>query len=126
MGNATALYNLIRNIGGSIGIAIVTTMVSRRSQFHQSRLIEKLTPYDSMYALRAQQGANLLQQNGIDPSSANHGGLGIMYENMIKQAAMLSFADIFYLLTWMMIILIPLVLFMKNTASGGKIQPGAE
>lgn len=115
MGNATALYNLVRNLGGSIGIAIVTTVVSRRSQFHQSRLIEQLTPYDSMYALRAQQGANLLQQKGIDPSSANHGGLGIMYENMIRQAAMLSFADAFYLLTWMMIILIPLVLFMKNT-----------
>ncbi len=115
MGNATAIYNLIRNIGGSIGIAIVTTMVSRRSQFHQSRLIEQLTPYDSMYALRAKQGADLLQQNGIDPSSANHGGLGIMYENMIRQASMLSFADVFYLLAWMMIILIPLVLFMKNT-----------
>jgi DHA2 family multidrug resistance protein len=126
MGNATALYNLIRNIGGSIGIAIVTTMVSRRSQFHQSRLIEQLTPYDSMYALRAQQGATLLQQKGLDPTSANHGGLGIMYENMIRQAAMLSFADVFYLLTWMMIILIPLVLFMKNTASVGTVQPGAD
>ena len=126
MGNATALYNLVRNIGGSIGIAIVTTMVSRRSQFHQSRLIDQLTPYDSMYALRAQQGATLLQQKGIDPSSADHGGLGIMYENMVRQAAMLSFADVFYLLTWMMVILIPLVLFMKNTASDGKIQPGAD
>ena len=126
MSNATALYNLIRNIGGSIGIALVTTMVSRRSQFHQSRLVDQLTPYDSMYALRARQGADLLQQKGIDPSSADHGGLGIMYENMIRQASMLSFADVFYLLTWMMIILIPLVLFMKNTASAGKIQPGAD
>jgi len=126
MGNATALYNLVRNIGGSIGIAIVTTMVSRRSQFHQARMVDHLTPYDPMYALRAQQGATLLQQKGIDPSSANHGGLGIMYENMIRQAAMLSFADVFYLLTWMMIILIPLVLFMKNSTSKGKIQPGAD
>lgn len=126
MGNATALYNLVRNIGGSIGIAIVTTMVSRRSQFHQARMVDHLTPYDPMYALRAQQGATLLQQKGIDPSSANHGGLGIMYENMIRQAAMLSFADVFYLLTWMMIILIPLVFFMKNTTSKGKIQPGAD
>jgi DHA2 family multidrug resistance protein len=126
MGNATALYNLVRNIGGSIGIAIVTTMVSRRSQFHQARMVDHLTPYDPMYALRAQQGATLLQQKGIDPSSANHGGLGIMYENMIRQAAMLSFADVFYLLTWMMIILIPLVFFMKNPTSKGKIQPGAD
>jgi hypothetical protein len=49
-----------------------------------------------------------------------------MYENMIRQAAMLSFADVFYLLTWMMIILIPLVFFMKNSTSKGKIQPGAD
>jgi DHA2 family multidrug resistance protein len=126
MGNATALYNLVRNIGGSIGIAIVTTMVSRRSQFHQARLVDHLTPYDPMYTLRAQQGATVLQQKGIDPSSANHGGLGIMYENLIRQAAMLSFADVFYLLTWMMIILIPLVLFMKNSTSKGKIQPGSD
>jgi MFS transporter, DHA2 family, multidrug resistance protein len=126
MGNATALYNLIRNIGGSIGIAIVTTMVSRRSQFHQSRLVENLTPYDSMYALRSRQGADLLQQSGIDPSSAGHSGLGIMYENMIRQASMLSFADVFYMLAWMMILLIPLVLFMKKTAAVGKVQPGAD
>jgi DHA2 family multidrug resistance protein len=89
-------------------------------------MVDHLTPYDPMYALRAQQGATLLQQKGIDPSSANHGGLGIMYENMIRQAAMLSFADVFYLLTWMMIILIPLVLFMKNSTSKGKIQPGSD
>lgn len=126
MGNATAIYNLIRNIGGSIGIAIVTTMVSRRSQFHQARLVEHLTPYDPLYALRAEQGASLLQQRGLDPVTAQHGGLGIMYENLLRQAGMLSFADVFTLLTWMMLVLIPLVLFMKNSTEKGHVQPGAD
>lgn len=127
MGNATAVYNLIRNIGGSIGIAIVTTMVSRRAQFHQVRLVDHLTPYDPLYALRAQQGTALLHQRGLDPASAQHGGLGIMYENLLRQATMLSFDDVFMLLTWMMLILIPLVLFMKNVSqqSPGPL-PGEE
>ncbi len=126
MGNATAVYNLIRNIGGSIGIAIVTTMVSRRAQFHQARLVDHLTPFDPLYALRSQQGAVLLQQRGLDSASAQHGGLGIMYEGLLKQAGMLSFADVFYLLTWMMIVLIPLVLFMKNVSSQAPAQPGVD
>jgi DHA2 family multidrug resistance protein len=126
MGNATAVYNLIRNIGGSIGIAIVTTMVSRRAQFHQARLVDHLTPYDPLYALRAQQGASLLQQRGLDPVTAQHGGLGILYENTLRQAGMLSFADVFSLLSWMMLILIPLVLFMRSTPPAGSIQPGSE
>jgi DHA2 family multidrug resistance protein len=118
MGNATAIYNLIRNIGGSIGIAIVTTMVNRRAQFHQMRLVEHMTPYDPMYYQRAQQGANLLQQSGLDPSTARQGGLGIIYENMIRQASMLSFDDVFYALSVMTLILIPLVLFMKQSKEG--------
>jgi MFS transporter, DHA2 family, multidrug resistance protein len=118
MGNATAIYNLIRNIGGSIGIAIVTTMVNRRAQFHQMRLVEHMTPYDPMYYQRAQQGANLLQQSGLDPSTARQGGLYIIYENMIRQASMLSFDDVFYALAVMTLILIPLVLFMKQSKEG--------
>lgn len=115
MGNATAVYNLLRNIGGSIGIAFVTTMVSRRAQFHQARLVDHLTPYDPVYNLRSQQAAVLLQQQGADSSTAGHGGLGLLYEDTIRQASMLSFADIFYMLTVMMLVIIPLVLMMKNT-----------
>lgn len=49
-----------------------------------------------------------------------------MYEGLLKQAGMLSFADVFYLLTWMMIVLIPLVLFMKNVSSQAPAQPGVD
>jgi MFS transporter, DHA2 family, multidrug resistance protein len=125
MGNATALYNLIRNIGGSIGIAIVTTMVTRRAQFHQSRLVDSLTPFDPMYFLRSQQGTSMLLQKGLDPYSASHGALGVIYENTVKQASMLAFADTFYILTLMMIALVPLVILMKNSnQSQGPVAVG--
>lgn len=126
MGNATSVYNLLRNVGGSIGIALVTTMVTRRAQFHQARLVDHLTPYDPVYQLRSQQAAVFLQRKGIDPSSANHGGLGVLYENTIRQASMLSFSDVFYILTAMMILLIPLVLFMKNPGETRGPEPVGE
>ncbi len=49
MGGATGLINLARNIGGSSGIAIVTTILARRTQFHQARLVSHMTPYDPAY-----------------------------------------------------------------------------
>lgn len=118
MGNATAIYNLIRNIGGSIGIALVTTVLNRRAQFHQARLVENLTPYDPEYFLRMHQGTALLQGRGLDPHSAQQGGLGVMYQNTIRQATMMSFDDVFFLLTLMVLLLIPLVLFMKTRIEG--------
>ncbi len=78
MANATSIFNLIRNLGGSFGVAFVTTMLTRRAQFHQARLVEHLTPYDTGYNWSIHQGAQALQNAGIDPSG--QGGLGIIYE----------------------------------------------
>ncbi len=124
MANATAIYNLVRNIGGSIGIAAVTTLLSRRSQFHQARLVDHLTPFDAVYSLRADKAAGILVQKGIDATSAQRGGLGLLYEAMLKQAGMMSFADVFYALAWMMVILVPLVFFMRG-ATRTEVTPGA-
>jgi len=49
MGNATGIYNLMRNIGGSVGISLVTTLLARAAQVHQNVLVQHLTPYDPMY-----------------------------------------------------------------------------
>jgi DHA2 family multidrug resistance protein len=49
MGNATGIFNLMRNLGGSFGIATATTLLSRRSQFHQGRLVEHLTPFSQPF-----------------------------------------------------------------------------
>ncbi len=56
MNNATGIINLARNIGGSVGIANVATLLARRTQVHQDILVSHLTPYDPAYRI-AQQGA---------------------------------------------------------------------
>ncbi|TAN40097.1 MAG: DHA2 family efflux MFS transporter permease subunit [Nitrospirae bacterium] len=113
MGNASAIYNLLRNLGGSFGVAFVTTMIARRAQFHQVRLADHLTPFDRSFQSASQGAAQYLQLQGMDSVSAGQGGLGALYGQMIKQAAMLSFNDAFHLLSVFMICILPLVLLMR-------------
>jgi DHA2 family multidrug resistance protein len=114
MANASAIYNLLRNLGGSFGVAFVTTMIARRSQFHQTLLVEHLTPFDRSYQIASHQSVQMLQNSGLDQTSANQGGLGALYGQLLKQSAMMSFNDAFYLLSVFMICILPLVFLMRR------------
>ncbi|MEW6215101.1 MAG: DHA2 family efflux MFS transporter permease subunit [Nitrospirota bacterium] len=114
MGNATAIYNSLRVLGGSFGVAIVTTMLSRRAQFHQSHLIEHLTPFDINYQIASQQSAQMLQYGGIESSLSQHGGLATIYGQLLRQASMMSFNDVFHLVSIIMLCVLPLVFLIKR------------
>jgi MFS transporter, DHA2 family, multidrug resistance protein len=114
MGNATSIFNLVRNIGGSFGVAISTTILTRRAQFHQTRLIDHLTPFDMTYAMGSSHASQALQQRGLDPAVSSQGGLAAIYEQAIREASMMSFNDVFYLLSVMLILTVPLVFFMRR------------
>ena len=117
MANATAIYNLLRNLGGSFGVAFVTTILARRAQLHEVRLVEHLTPFDMNYQIATQKAAALLHYRGLDPLTAEQGGLGVVYANLMKQASMMAFNDAFYLLGVFMICILPLVFLMKKGRS---------
>jgi DHA2 family multidrug resistance protein len=114
MGNASAIYNLLRNLGGSFGVAFVTTILSRRAQFHQNHLIEHLTPFDMSYQIFSEKGSQFLQYRGFESSLSESGGLGIMYKELLRQASMMSFNDAFHLVSILMICVLPLVLLMRR------------
>lgn len=122
MGNATAIFNLLRNLGGSFGVAFITTMLARRTQFHQVHLVEHLSPFDRNFQIALPQISQMLQQKGYAPSLSDQGSLGLVYGEVIKQASMLSFNDAFFILSTMMMLILPLVLLMKK----GKVEgPGS-
>jgi DHA2 family multidrug resistance protein len=114
MGNATAIFNLLRNLGGSFGVAFITTQLARRAQFHQVHLVEHLTPFDRNFQDVLPEISRSLQSRGLNPSHSDQGSLGLIYSEVIKQASMLSFNDAFYLLSTMMMLILPLVLLMKK------------
>jgi DHA2 family multidrug resistance protein len=114
MGNATSIFNLVRNIGGSFGVAIATTILTRRAQFHQARLVDHLTPFDMPYALGSGKIAQTLQYRGFDPALSGQSGPGAIYDQLLREASMMSFNDVFYVLSVMLIMTIPLVFFMRR------------
>jgi len=114
MGSATGLINLARNIGGSSGIAIVTTMLARRAQFHQSRLGEHFTLYDLNYTQAVSGTAHMLATRGASAPQAAAQAQGMMYGMLQRQSAMLSFVDCFWLLGVIFLAVIPLMFFVKK------------
>ena len=111
---ATGLFNLARNIGGSCGIATVTTILARRSQFHQATLVSHLTPYDAGYRQALAQTAAVLQTHGSSLPDATAQAQGILYGGMQRQAGMLAFADAFWVMGVLFLLIIPLMFLMKK------------
>ena len=123
MGNATAIYNLLRNLGGSFGVAFVTTVLARRAQIQQANLVAHLTPFDLNYQMAAQRASQALEYSGLNPALADQGSLGLIYFKLQKEASMISFNDAFYTLSVLMILVLPLVLIMRRAKTGGPV-PG--
>src|SRR6202022_2763102 len=95
MGNATSMFNLMRNIGGSIGIASATTYLYRRQQFHTNVLVAHVNPASPQIQLYLHGLAFTLMSRGSDPSSAAHRAYGALWGMVLRQASMISFVDTF-------------------------------
>ena len=117
---ASGLINLARNVGASMGISYVTTMLDRGAQFHQSRLAAHLDPGDPRLQ-RMLQGATaaLTPQSG---SQALQQAYGLLQFNVQRQATMLSYIDNFRTLAIISLCLIPLVFLVKKPRKGGGIS----
>ena len=113
---ATGLFNLARNIGGSSGIATVTTMLARRAQFHQQVLVTHLTPYDSTYQAALANSTRLLVAHGSSLPDAGRQAHALIYGSVIRQANMLAFADAFRVMALLFLLIVPLMFFMKKAA----------
>ena len=92
------MINLARNMGGSSGIAICTTLIARREQFHQQRMIEHLSPLDAPYQSTLHSATQLFITKGADPAQAAAQAHGMIYNMVQQQAAMLSFNEVFWVL----------------------------
>jgi DHA2 family multidrug resistance protein len=110
MTEASSLYNLLRNLGGSVGIAFTTTMLSRRAQFHQTRLVEHLSPLDPAYAIYRDKLGAFLGTQGLPKAGAD----GLMYQELVRQSTTLAFTDAFLTICALIICVLPLVFLMQR------------
>ena len=94
MGNATGLFNMLRNIGGSIGIAMATTALIRRSALHQNNLAAQLSPSSPALQQNAAGIAAYIGRN-LGHAAARPGSFGLIYGQMMQQSALLAYVDVF-------------------------------
>jgi DHA2 family multidrug resistance protein len=118
---ASGLMNLARNIGGSVGISIVTTMLDRRQQFHLSRMGSHLSAGSPQVQSLLQGTSRGFEARGFSPAEAMHKAYGLLQGSVFRQASMLAYIDNFWLLGVAILVMVPLVFLMKRPPTGGPV-----
>ncbi len=114
MGNATSIYNLMRNIGGSFGIATMTTFLARRSQVHQNQMVSHVSAYDHTTQLTLRGMTAWFQMHGSNSVEASRKALGAIYGMVQQQAMMLSFVEAFWVMGVIFLCMLPLLFLLRN------------
>ena len=118
VGNASGLYNLMRNIGGSIGISVVETILARHQQVHQTELVRHLTPTSPNYQQNLSYFTKLFSQYS-DPVTAQHQALGQVGLILSQQASLWSYVDDFRYMALACFCCVPIVWIVKRVRSAG-------
>ncbi len=121
MGNATGLYNLLRNIGGSIGISVVNTMVARHEQVHRAYLVGNLNPNNPNFQQQLEELRGML--HGASPSTGAplagtaQRALGLLNGAVSQQSALMAYVDDFRYLAIVCFLCVPVVFILKKTVA---------
>jgi DHA2 family multidrug resistance protein len=114
----TGIINLARNIGASVGIATVSTMLERRTQFHQSQLMEHANVFSRAFENKLHAISAAFTTSGSSGPGAAAQAYGMIYTTVQRQAAMLAFVDNFKMLGVIFMVVIPVLLLLKRPPKG--------
>jgi DHA2 family multidrug resistance protein len=121
MGDASALFNLMRNLGGSVGVALAVTLLSRRAQFHQHILTSHISPYDPQTRAQFSYIWKGLVQSGTDPVTAHSQAGQLIYLEVQRQSLLMAFLDNFWIIGMVSLVCVPLVFVMRKFRGGATI-----
>ena len=113
IGSATGLYNLMLNLGGSVGIATVTTMIARGAQAHQALMVGHLTPTDPVFTWQLHMAQAVIARHG-DPVTAGHQAYALIYNLLSQQAHLWAFVDTFRIFTLLVLCCLPLIFLFQR------------
>jgi MFS transporter, DHA2 family, multidrug resistance protein len=113
IGNASGLFNLMRNVGGGIGISMVNTLVARHQQIHRSQLVQNLTPGNPAFQQTFDATRGVMSQY-VGPVVADQRAYGLIQGTLEQQSAAFSYVDVFRYLALACFICATIVLLMKK------------
>jgi MFS transporter, DHA2 family, multidrug resistance protein len=123
--NVSGMTNLARNLGGSIGISMVSAILSQRGQFHQNMLASHTGASDPGFVSRAAGLAKTFQNGGMDAAGATQAAYGAIYGSVRAQAEMLGYLDAIWVFAVLSAVVAPLAFLMKKAKQGGGSAPAA-
>lgn len=118
--NASAIVSLMRNLGGSIGISLVTSMLAHRQQIQQSNLVQHLTVADPAYVQSLASYTQTAENLGMPASQASSSAMGQIYQQLLHQASILAYRDVYQIIVAVLVVLAVIALFMPVTQSRKK------
>jgi DHA2 family multidrug resistance protein len=120
MSAATGLFNLMRNIGGSVGISVTQTVLARSTQVHHLVLAKHVNPYEPVFQERFARLLAFFSQFTSGPALAREKALAAMAAGVNGQAAMLAFDTTFRVFALVFVAMVPLILIMRPSRAGGE------
>jgi DHA2 family multidrug resistance protein len=121
----SALMNVARNLGGSLGISLANVVLTNRTQFHQSRLVENTIPSSPVFQSTLSSITDFFIHNGAPPTAARGAAMGFIGQLMRTQATILAYIDVFYVCSVVAALMIPLVLIMVRRVHLRRGAPAA-
>jgi DHA2 family multidrug resistance protein len=123
LGDGSGLFNMTRQLGGTIGIALISTILSKRMHFHNTMIAEHVNIYNP----EAYSRFNMLQQffmsKGSSVDAAQNKGLAVMNQSILGQATIMSYEDLFLLIAMAFALILPFILFLRDPKPGdSKVQ----
>jgi len=125
IGQGAAFTGMMRQLGGSFGIALITTFVSRRNELHRVDLVSKLDTNNPDVMNRVHSMQSNFMHKGMDASTALKSAYQSLEYTVIKQQTVLSYMDVFLYLGILFLIFVPIVLLVKSNKKAGKLDASA-
>jgi DHA2 family multidrug resistance protein len=121
----SALMNVARNLGGSIGISVANVVLTQRSQFHQARLVENTVPSSPVFQSTLEKTTQYFIAQGASPADAHGQAIGFIAHLVQSQATLLAYIDVFHVCAVAAAIMIPIVLIMVRRVQIGRVSAAA-
>jgi MFS transporter, DHA2 family, multidrug resistance protein len=121
-GSASGLFNMMRNLGGAVGIALLQTFLTKREQYHSNVLTQSVSMFEQATRARIDQLTRYFIQHGVvNPADASHRAVVAIGQIVQKQAYILAFSDTFYLLGAALIVALVAALLLRKP---GRLESG--
>ncbi len=114
----SGMTNLFRNVGGSVGISLVETMLSRRSQFHENRLSANFSTYSEQFRSAVQGLSQAFIGRGTSAADSTQQAYGQMYRLLGQQASALAYIDTIWIFAGVCLVMVPIAFLMKKNVPG--------